>query len=245
MTDKEKPKEKKKEAKPKPVEKKQTDSALPKKAEKPIEKKEHVKPVKKQGLDIKLFNKWDTNVEVRDLGLKRYMNLSPKLLPRSAGIYRERFHKSKAHIVERLALHLMVPGHTGKRHRITSGRFSGGYIKTMQTVEKAFDIIEQKEKKNPFEVFVRALENAAVSEEIISYQLGSIVARDAVITAPQRRIDKTLRIIAQASYKKSFSSKKSIEQALADELIAAYKASPESAAIKERERIEREAAGAR
>ena len=213
------------------------------KEEKPekIVKKEN----KKKLPDIKLFNRWDTNIEVKDLGLKRYMNLSPRLLPRSAGIYRKRFHKSKAHIVERLAQHLMIPGHTGKRHRISSGRFSGGFIKTMQTVEKALEIIEEQEKKNPLEVLVRAIENSAVSEEIISYQLGSIIARDAVITAPQRRIDKTLRIIAQASYKKSFSSKKSIEQALAEELIAAYKNSAESAAIKERERIEREAAGAR
>ncbi len=173
------------------------------------------------------------------------MNLRPQMLPRSAGVYRRPFHKSKAHIAERLALHMLVPGHRGRKHEITSGKLAGGFMKVLSAIEKAFEIIEAKEKKNPVEVLVRALENAAAREEITSYQLGSIVARDAVITSPQRRVDKTLRNIAQGSYRSSFGKKKSIAEALAAELIAAYKNSNESHAIKERERIEREAIGAR
>ena len=195
---------------------------------------------------IKLFGKWSSVVEITDAGLKNYINLKPILIPRSSGInQKHRFHKSKMHIVERLALHMMVPGHTGKRHRLTSGVLAGGFTKILIRVEKSLEKIEEKTKKNPIEVFVKALENASVTEEIISYQMGSIMAREPVITAPQRRVDKTLRSFAQGSYKASFRKKPSIEDALAKEIINAYNNSNESFSIKEKERIEAEASGAR
>lgn len=209
------------------------------KAQKPAAAREKTK------FSVKLFGRWDTAVQVNDPGLAAYINLEPRYLPRSAGVYRARFHKSKMHITERLALELMVPGHTGKRHRLTSGKLAGGLMATLGAIEKSMEIIEQREKKNPVEVLVNAIENAALREEIISYQLGSITAREAVITAPQRRIDKTLRYFAQGAYRKSFNKKKKIEEALAEEIISAYKGSNESTAIRERERIEREAEGAR
>lgn len=228
----------------KPAEKKK----IVKRMAKPVEKKITIPP-------IKLFGKWDSDVEVLDSGLKNYINLKPRLFPRSAGIFRKRFHKSNMHIIERFALHLLIPGHIGKKHRLTSGKFAGNFVNVMKHIEKAFEIIEEKETKidasgvkqpaNPIEVFVRAFENAALQEEIISYQIGSIVARDAVITSPQRRVDKTLRIFAQGIYRKTFGKKKSLENAIADEILAAYRNSPESFAIKEKERIEREASGAR
>jgi small subunit ribosomal protein S7 len=194
---------------------------------------------------LKLFGRWDSNVQVNELGLKNYINLEPRLLPRSAGVHRKTFHKSKMHIVERLALHILVPGHQGKRHRLTSGKMAGNFNNALQIVERALDIIEKKENKNPVEVLVRAIENSALREEIISYQLGSIMAREAVITAPQRRIDKTLRAVAQGAYHVSFNKKTSIEQALANEILAAARGSNESFAMREKERLEREAASAR
>jgi len=218
---------------------------MPKPKEEAVKIKKTVKKEEVKLPEIKLFGKWSCDVVVNDLGLKNYINLSPKLLPRSAGAYRKRFHKSKMHIVERLALHMLVPGHVGRKHRLTSGPLSGGFSKTIGAVEKAFEIMEKKENKNPVELFIRALENAALREEIISYQMGSIVARDAVVTAPQRRVDRALRSFAQGTYRKSFSSKKSVEQALAEELLAASKGSNESFAIKEKERVESEASGSR
>lgn len=214
----------------------------------PLRKKKIVKKVQtrqKTKFDFKLFGRWNSNIEVKDKSLKDYINLDAKFLPRSAGINRGRFHKSKNHIAERLALSMMVPGHQGKRHRLSSGHFGGGYTTILKNIEKAFELIEKKENKNPIEVLVTAISNAAPREEIISYQLGSIMAREAVVTSPQRRVDKTLRMFAQSSYRKSFNKKKSIYEALADEIIAASRGSPDSFAIKERERIEREASGAR
>ncbi|MFH1631146.1 MAG: 30S ribosomal protein S7 [Candidatus Aenigmatarchaeota archaeon] len=199
----------------------------------------------KRVFDVKLFNKWESKgIEVRDISIKNYINLDARILPRTAGKLRKPFHKSNAHIVERLALHMLTPGHTGKKHKVTSGIFGGALYNALKNIEKAFDIIEEKTQKNPIEIFVRAIENAAVKEEIISYQLGSIIAREAVTTAPQRRVDKTLRYMAQGSYRKSRNSKLKFATALANEIMAAAEGK-ESFAIKEKERIEREAMGAR
>ena len=211
----------------------------PRKPAKVQQKKERAK------FDVKLFNRWDNNVEVQDASLRGYINLEPRILPRSAGIQRGRFHKSKMHIVERLALKLMGSGHTGKKHKLTSGKFGGAYLNVLNVVEEALAIIEKKENKNPLEILVRAIENSCVREEVISYQLGSIMAREAVITAPQRRVDKTLRMFSQIAYRSAFNKRKGVSQALADEILAAAKGSSDSFAIKEKDRVEREAMGAR
>lgn len=210
--------------------------------------KKQVKVAKKREkhvFDFKLFGRWDSAVPINDSSLKGYINIEPKIMPKSEGSQRGRFHKSKMHVVERLALKMLVSGHTGKKHKITSGKFGGGYITILKQVEKALEIVETKTKKNPIEVLVGAIENAALREEVISYQMGSIMAREAVITAPQRRVDKTLRFFAQAAYRKSFNKKTGLAASLADEIIAAYNNSGDSFAIKEKERIEREATGAR
>ena len=211
----------------------------PRKAARPQQKKERTK------FDVKLFNRWNSNVEVQDASLRGYINLEPRILPRSAGIHRGRFHKSKMHVVERLALKLMGSGHTGKKHKLTSGKFGGAYMNVLAVVEEALAIIEKKENKNPLEILVRAIENSCVREEVISYQLGSIMAREAVITAPQRRVDKTLRLFSQIAYRSAFNKRKGVSQALADEILAAYRGSSDSFAMKEKDRVEREAMGSR
>ncbi len=207
----------------------------------PVQEKKEVKlPV-----EIKIFGKWDSNIEVKDPGLKNYISTFPRYLPRSAGTKRERFAKSKMHIIERLALHMIVSGHSGKKHKVTSGKFGGGFYTVMKCVESALDMIEKKEKKNPVEVLVKAIENAALREEIVSFQVGAVTARESVVTAPQRRIDKTLRYMAHGALKKSFNKKMTLDAALAEEILAAYAGSNQSVAIQEKERIEREATGAR
>lgn len=197
--------------------------------------------------DVKLFNKWDTNVEILDSGLKNYLNLRPVVVPRiSHGRHSsKKFYKSEMNIVERLMNHLFVSGHRGKKHKLTSGTFSGKSTTAYNTIKGCLELIEKKTEKNPVEILVRAVENAALREEVSSYQVGSIIARKAVITAPQRRIDMALRFFVQGAHRKSFNSKKSIIHALADEIIAAYNNSRDSNAISEKERLEREAEGAR
>ena len=199
-------------------------------------------------MNVKFFDKWDVSkIEVKDPGLKNYINLKPVVVPRAShGRHsRKKFYKSDVNIVERLMNHLFVSGHKGKRHKLTSGRFAGKSMTAYSVIKECLEIIENKTKKNPVEVLVGAIENAALREEVSSYQVGSIIARKAVVTAPQRRVDLALRFFAQGAYRKSFKSKKSIAQALAEEIINAYNNSKDSNAISEKERLEREAEGAR
>ncbi|MEM5872495.1 MAG: 30S ribosomal protein S7 [Candidatus Aenigmatarchaeota archaeon] len=197
---------------------------------------------------IKIFNKWDIEgIEVKDPGLKNYINLKPFIVPKTFGrTAKKQFHKSQMNIIERLANHIFVSGHRGKKHLITSGRNVGKTFKVWKIVEDSFKILEEKTKKNPIEVFVRALENAALREEITSFQVGGIIVRKAVVTSPQRRVDIALRLMVQGAFQKAFNSPKRMAETLADEIYAAYNNDAQNSyAIKEKERIEREAAGAR
>ena len=198
--------------------------------------------------ELKLFDKWDTSsIKVDDPGLVRYINLKPIIVPKSFGRYSSKqFHKSQMHIVERMMNHLFVAGHKGKTHRLTSGMNVGKTFSVIEIVKDAFTILEKRTKENPVKVFVKAIENAAIREEVTSFQVGGIIVRKAVITSPQRRIDLALRIISQSAYQKAFKGSKGMSYALADELLAAYNYDPQnSVAIKEKERMEREAGGAR
>lgn len=208
--------------------------------------KEAPKEIKVAPSEYKLFNKWDTNVTVDDLGIKPYINLREQVIPRSAGInQKHRFHKSHINIIERLALHLMQPGHQGKKHKLSSGRRGGALESTLRAIEDAFTIVEKETGKNPVAVFVKAIENAALREEITSVQMGSQMVRSAVITSPQRRVDRVLRMLAQGTYKRTYGKKLNATKALAAELIDAYNNSDKSIAIAERMRLEGEAEGAR
>jgi len=193
-----------------------------------------------------LFNKWDTkNLRVEDQGLVKYINLRPVVLPRTFGRYRGDFRKNEMNIVERFVNKLMITGHTGKRHKLTSGRFCGNYQTVMLETKKAFEIIEGKTKKNPVQVLLMAIENAALYEEIAAYRLGGIIARKAVITSPQRRVDLALRLITQGIYRSSFKHNRTLAAAIADELIAIANNDSKALPIRERNRIEKEAEGAR
>jgi len=193
-----------------------------------------------------LFNRWDIKgLKVEDPGLVRYINLRPVVLPRTFGRNRGDFSKNDMNIVERFMNKLMITGHTGKRHKITSGKFCGNYQTIMKETEKAFEIIENKTKTNPLQVFLKAIENAALYEEIAAYRLGGTIARKAVITSPQRRVDVALRLITQGIYRSSFRHNRTLAAVIADELIAISNNDSKSLPIRERSRIEKEAEGAR
>jgi len=113
-------------------------------------------------------------------------------------------------------------------------------------VRSVFENIEKQSGKNPIQVLVSAIENAAPREEVTSYQIGGIMVRKAVITSPQRRVDLALSNITQAAYRKSFGKKANIIETLTNEIIGAYNNDKnKSEAIAEKERHERESEGAR
>lgn len=197
---------------------------------------------------MKLFDRWETDeLEVRDPGLKDYINMDPVLVPRqSHGRHAsDTFAKKDVNLVERMMNKLFGPGHRGRKHKIDSGDCGGDSSSVWKIMKRTFEIIEDETGENPVEIFLKAVENGALREEVSSYQVGSIIKRKAVITSPQRRIDLTLRHIAQGAYSSSVGSKKDMAECLADEIIATYKEDRDSYAIRQKERLEREAAGAR
>lgn len=198
-------------------------------------------------IEIKAFNKWPTTgITVEDPGLKDYITLQPRVVPRSSGRYMGfRFYKSKVFIVERLMSKLTVAGHKSKKHFKSSGRLTGKYATASTIMKHVLEKVEQRTGKNPIEVLVKAIENAAPREETITIEYGGARYPKAVECAPQRRVDFALRIFAQGSFHRSFNSKKSMVDVLADEIVNAYSMSGQSIAITKKLELERQADASR
>lgn len=195
---------------------------------------------------MKLFDRWEMNVKVSDPGLKDYITLKQLIVPKTNGrMAKIRFWKSKYSIFERFINKLQVPGHKGKKHRLTSGHCTGKYDNSFLILEKTFEIIEKKTNKNPIEVFVKALENSAPREEITTIEYGGARYPQSVDCSPQRRIDIVLTQMTQGAYSKKFNTKKKITETLADEIIAAYNSDNSSVAIAKRLELERQAESSR
>lgn len=194
-----------------------------------------------------LFGKWDTSgIQVKDMGLQKYINLQPIIVPRTAGRNaKQRFYKNNASIVERLMNKMMVPGHRGRKHILTSGHCGGKSVTNYNSVKKVLEKIEAQTKQNPVAVLVSAIENAAPRDEITTIEYGGAVYPQAVDCSPQRRVDLVLRLFVQGSYQKSFGKKTKMVDALADEIILASKNDNKSAAIAKKIEHERQADAAR
>lgn len=199
---------------------------------------------------MKVFDKWETDVEVRDAGLQAYINLDTLILPHTGGrVEAVRFWKNKLTIVERLINKIMrsgatkrkVAGHFIRRH----GGYTGKKIKAYKTVDKAFDIIHEKTEENPVQVFVRAVEHSAPREEVTTLTYGGVSYHQSVDIAPQRRLDIALKNIALGASEKTFKSKTSYAEALAQELTLGSNADVKSYAVSKKEEIERIAKSAR
>ena len=122
--------------------------AIQKRAKEIIEKK-FVKPgeeVQIEFPEVKLFNRWDcSEIEVKDPGLKRYINLRPTIIPKTHGRHQKiRFWKSKQHIIERLMNHIPVSGHKGKKHYWSSGDQVGQSHTLFKIIYKTLEEIEKK-----------------------------------------------------------------------------------------------------
>lgn len=195
-------------------------------------------------MDLKLFGKWDfSKVEVREKGLERYISLDPVYLPHSAGRdIGKQFGKSDMNIVERLVNRLMRSGQGTKK---ISGKFirdlgnTGDKQRALKIVKKAFEIIEERTDNNPIQVLVDAIINAGPREETTTIIYGGIRYRRSVDVSAQRRVDFALKYIALGALFSSFDSKKSIEEALAEELIYASHSDTESYSVQRKEEAER------
>jgi small subunit ribosomal protein S7 len=186
--------------------------------------------------EMKLFGKWNfKDIKVNDVGLKGYISLRPVYAPHTGGRHEhKKFGKSQVPIVERLINRLMKTGkNTGKKNLATN------------IVKAAFEIIELKTHENPVKVLVQAIENASPREETTRISYGGIVYHQSVDVAPQRRIDIAIKFIAEGTCSASFKNPKTIEECLADEIMAAATKNPKSYAMSKKDEKERIAISAR
>ena len=183
-----------------------------------------------------LFGKYPfEGVEVHDPGLLPYLYLHPVYAPHTEGRLAGRpFLKGRMHLVERLANHLMK-----------GGKFTGKKQKALATVRKAFDELAAKDGKNPLQLLVDAVENAAPREEVTRLQFGGISVPRAVDASPARRLNVAIRNLALGAIQASRKSTKPIESCLADEIRLAAKGDLTSFSVGRKEEVERVAQSAR
>ena len=183
-----------------------------------------------------VFGKYDTTeIVINDAGLAKYIDLNSTSVPHSGGKHANKwFGKSNLSIVERLINNIM-----------RTEKYTGKKMKAYKAVADAFDIIAAKTKKNPIQVLVEGLENAAPREEVTRLQFGGISVPKAVDISPQRRLDIALRNVSSGVVAASAKNKKTIQDCLADEIMLAAKGDMTSFAVAKKEETERVAQSAR
>jgi len=185
-----------------------------------------------------LFGRYRADdVVIRDRGLEKYISFGNSITTHSEGRHANRpFGKNRISVVERLINCMM-----------RTGKYTGKKLKATKVVMQAFEIIEKRTKKNPLQVLIDAIEHAAPREEVTRLQFGGVSVPKSVDVAPARRVDLAIRRMAIGATKSMFNtkSKKRIEDALANEIMAAAEGKADSFAVSKKEEIERVASSAR
>jgi small subunit ribosomal protein S7 len=197
-----------------------------------------------------LFEKYALkDVVISDQSLANYMNLVPRSYP---NIHGRRlplaYYMSHISIVERLVNKLMRGGtgqKIGGKVIRTEGKLQGKKLKVMHIVEDAFDIVSKQTSKNPIQVFIDALQRAAPIEDTTRVRYGGITYNVAVDISSVRRVNVALNNLALAAILGAFKNRRSLSDALANEIILAANNDPNSFAIKKRIEAERMARSAR
>ena len=194
--------------------------------------------------EILLFRKWNlSGIEVEDLGLKNVLCLKPSVIPHTHGRHEhKKFGKADVNIVERLANSIM---HFGKKHAKNTGRMGGKKQRSINVVKTALEIVHLKTNQNPVQLLVKAIENAAPSEDTTRVSYGGVVYHLSVDVAPLRRVDLALRFMAEGVREAAFSSQRGLEEVLADEIIAAANNDASSFSVKKKTEQERIALSSR
>ena len=183
---------------------------------------------------LPLFGKWDlSEVEVEDPTLRKYINLNAFQVPHTGGRHaRTRFGKYRMTVVERVINNLM-----------RSERYTGKKAQAYKVLRNSFDIVHAKKKQNPMQVLVRALENSAPRAEVVSLRYGGIRVYSGVDVSPARRLETAIGNICRGAIA-SAPKQRSIEKALAREIILAAEGNPDSFAVAKKEDKERQAEAA-
>jgi len=195
---------------------------------------------------FKVFDLYDINeISVKDPGLKDIINLDQRLVLKTYGRNSNKFGQTKVNIIERLINRIAVAGHRGKKHKIIKGDATGKYTKNARIILDALEIIAKKTSKNPVEVFVTAIENAAPRDEVTMIEYGGARYPQAVDCSPLRRVNLALKWIAHGASDKAFNKKKTFAQGLAEEIMLAHDGNGESFAMRKKNEAEKQADSAR
>ncbi len=196
-----------------------------------------------------LFGRYSYNVDVADLSLKNYIKLNDSEYPMTFRRHSSKdFSKANINIVERLINAMMRGGTGGKiggRVIRTKGRLQGKKLKCTNIVATAFDSINRNTGKNPLQVLIMALENSAPIEDTTRVIYGGIKSNVAVDISASRRLDVALRNVSMAAITSAFNNKRTLSEALANELVLAANGDINSYAIKRKNEIERMARSAK
>ncbi|NCN64641.1 MAG: 30S ribosomal protein S7 [Candidatus Altiarchaeum hamiconexum] len=198
---------------------------------------------------LKLFGRWEYIVEVKDIGLKRYINLNPRYIPITHGKFaNKQFGKANVNVVERMANKMMRSGQGAKKMvgKYLRGRGNtGNKLNALNVIKTAFEIIEKRTKKNPIQVLVNALQNTGPAEETTSIIYGGIKYHQAIDASALRRLDFALKNLALGAFATSFNTKNTLGEALANEIVLAANNDTKSFAVSRKEETERIAASSR
>jgi len=196
--------------------------------------------------EFRIFDLYDTTeIKIKDPGLRNVINLKPKLILKSQGRHVGKFGQTKINLVERMINRVSVAGHRGKKHKVIVGSATGKYSKNAKIVLDAFSIIEKKTGKNPVAVLVSAVENAAPRDEITIIEYGGARYPQAVDVSPLRRVNLAVKHLVHGASDKAFGKKKTMAEALAEEIILASENNGESFAIRKKIELEKQADSAR
>ena len=185
-------------------------------------------------VSAKLFGEYEVDgIEYADPSTRRYITVTP--IAHTMGRHSEKqFKKSEISIVERLINRLMqTDENTGKKQQAT------------RIVREAFETVEDRTDQNPIQVLVTAVENAGPREETVRLKYGGISVPKAVDVGPQRRVDQSLKFMAQGTYNSAFKTTTSAAEALANQLIGASNYDLQAYPVSQKEEQERVAAAAR
>src|SRR4030042_1276359 len=96
-------------------------------------------------------------------------------------------------------------------NKYEKGISSGKYTKNMKMILEALEVVEKKTGKNPVQVLVKAIENAAPRDEITVIEYGGARYPQAIDVAPIRRINLVIRWLVNGASDKAFAKKKTLE----------------------------------
>lgn len=147
----------------------------------------------------------------------------------------KRFRKATCPLVERLIGCMMF-----------KGRNSGKKVKALRIVKHALEIIHQTTGANPIQVVIDAVSYAGPREDTTRIGKGGNAKRQAVDVSSFRRINLAIFLLCLVARKKALRTIKTISECLAEELILASKNDKtNSASIKKKEEVEKQAKASR